>query len=174
MRMLINILLFFCINAYSQNDSVSRDRYFDSLKSSMEKKGIFFSIEDANKVNSDSVFSLILGNQGLKKFPLDILNYKNLKILNFIDYNVSELYLNSPWLLNEKEKKEYLNIFKKNPHVNRGEGIYPTPNKTKIRNVPIEISRLKNLKFLYLNNKIYRKQNAKLKILLPNSELIKG
>jgi hypothetical protein len=91
--------------SFAQNDLDSL--YFYKEQDSLKVKGCFFTLEEARKVNPDSVHFLEIGNSNLSAFPMEVLAYKNLYELNFGSANIAEMYLNERWLLTKYEKEEY-------------------------------------------------------------------
>ena len=118
-------LIFFLMYIYgtSQVDKVMGER-------------IFHSIREAQSVNPDSVTHLQLGNNDLRKFPVEIFQFKNLNFLSFVDSNLGEIYESTPWLLSDHEKSEAIEKFRKWGHGRRvyPEGVsgFPTYHKNKI------------------------------------------
>ncbi len=135
---------------------------------------VFYSLADAAKADPDSVLYLHLGNNGIKKFPMEILRYKNLRLLDLCNLNLLEQFRLTPWLLSETDTQKVHEIYEK--HKDAGDkGIYlffPTENKTIIRKIPIEIKQLTNLKLLFFEGGIFYKRKVKrLQKLLPNCEI---
>jgi hypothetical protein len=172
----IIILITLSVNYYGQNnlnDSIYtcfNNRYRDSLI----KKGCFFSLDETKYINPDSVIFLSVGNSNLDEFPKQILNFKNVESISFVNSNIAQIELVSPWLLNQEEKHELYKIQKKHPDVREDtHGLFPIPRKNTIKKIPNEIVKLKKLNQLFLNRKyVSKKELKRLKLLLPNCTIV--
>ena len=121
---------------------------------------VYMSLEDANKVNPDSVFGMELKSKGLNDFPIEILKFKNLKILDLSSYD----WLSAPYLLNKRQKRKLVKLQEKSLEPNT-----PCIKPNTIRNIPEGVKDLNHLEYLDLTDvnfhiNIYKKLN----VLMPN------
>jgi hypothetical protein len=151
-----SIFLLLCSLLYGQETKLSED-----------KLRIFTSISEAKKVNPDSVFAIQLGNNGLKEFPKEILEFRNLELVDLIDRNIGEIYLEDPKKLTEKDQLLAKQIFEKHGGYDiRTDviGLFPIRNKNTFKSVPIDVIKLKKLNQLMIPCKSISKK-TKQKIL---------
>ena len=101
-------------------------------------------------MNPDSVFGLDLCCEGLKEFPKEVFNYKNLEFLSFYTPNWDDpiVYKN----LSDHQKKKFKKIKSKQGMYDSGPKTPEYYPKNKIKIIPAEITNLKKLKFLGLPN----------------------
>lgn len=105
---------------------------------------IYMSLDEANKVNPDSVLYLELMSKGYKDFPQEILKFKNLETLDLGTLH----YLDVPEQLNRRQLRK-LNRLKKK--CNCDEPSTPVYKPNYIKNVPKDISKLTKLRFINLD-----------------------
>ncbi|MGZ3864344.1 MAG: hypothetical protein ACXVPN_03925 [Bacteroidia bacterium] len=93
-RLTIILVLTLCsLNAFSQHDYKYKDKVYT----------VYYSFEEADKVNPDSVKGLVLKSKGFKNFPTQILKYKNLEVLDLSAFNWDEAY---DTLMSKSEKQK--------------------------------------------------------------------
>ena len=140
-----------------------------SQEYSFSIKGITYtfctSLTCAKQNNPDSVKGLVLQSRGYKDFPIEVLKYKNIEILDFSSKKLDEMFE----YLNRKERKIF-NKRKKHGGENFG---YPDFRINRILTIPDEIASLQKLKLINLMD-TYTTIDAikKLERLLPNCEIM--
>jgi len=130
----------------------------------------YTSLEEARKVPPDSVFGLDLISCGLKDFPEEILNYKNLVVF-WIDSYFWEDVKDS---LSSKQKKK---LAKKKIGLPDNFPIHLFWRESTIKNLPEGIKNLKQLKYVSIGYGINIKNKKKfMKIYeyLPNTYIYTG
>ncbi len=145
--------------------------YFDYGQKDYVYKGktykVYTSLEDADKVNPDSVFCLALKSKGFKNFPKEVLKYKNLQILDLSAFNELEVYDS----LMTKEEKRKADKYKRKtpafiyyPRCYRGNNLFDIPAS--------DVRKL--IKLIYMNVDCchYKlQQMCDLQKVLPNMEI---
>lgn len=164
------ISIFIGLNLYSQLN-------LDST--SLHRKIKFMRLEQARKVNPDSVKYLDIGSSGFKKFPTEILKYKNLIELKITDYDSLKACENG--IIDSaacaKFNKRCNELRKKYGEVWFGEYEFPIYNPNIFTKIPKQIKELKALKILWiyqtsLNSVIPKSMAKKLIKWLPNCYVI--
>ena len=125
------ILLLFIGMSYAQTKVKEKGRVLP--RSELERMNWYYSLEEAMK-EPEKVYKLSLQGSKLKEFPMEVLVFKNLQVLNLSENKIK----NIPPEIKELKYLQILNL-----------------QDNKIREVPGEIGSLRNLKVLYLaHNKI--------------------
>lgn len=145
MKGLVFVLILLGAKLFAQYDTIIQ---VDSAKWIK----VFVTLKNARKVNPDSVFGLWLPCEGLKKWPKEILRYKNLEFLSFVKSDWSEPIVYNKILPNRLKKKRkrlerrMLKSIKGNHWSLDIKGRDYKPNK--IKRLPESIGGLKKLKYL--------------------------
>ncbi|HXD94353.1 MAG TPA: hypothetical protein VNX01_14200 [Bacteroidia bacterium] len=92
-QILITVLCILYVSSFSQHNYVYKGKVYK----------VYYSFEEASKVNPDSVFGLVLKSKGFKGFPKEIFKYKNMQILDLGAFNWDEAYST---LMTSKEQKK--------------------------------------------------------------------
>lgn len=126
---------------------------------------IYTSLEEAGLANPDSVIYLELRSKGYIDFPVEILKYKNLEIID-----LGTLYFNDvPELLNKKQLNK-LERLKKKCNCNEPRSIEFNPNH--IKKVPHGICELRKLRHLSLSGVHFKyKLLDDFEKLIPNTKI---
>ena len=148
----------------------------DTISGIVADHGRFKNLKAALRAEPDSVYLIFLGNSNLNEFPKEILRFRNLEAINFIDFNIIEIYRNDTLQLTLEDRSLARKISKKHGLGNRLPDIvwpnYPVRNKNKIKHIPDEIVTLTKLSSIYFSkHQISRRQKKKLHRLLPNCEI---
>src|ERR1035437_6479471 len=133
----LNNLLCFPQARNTLNRADSLKKYYSYGKT---VRNVYYSFEEADKVPVDSVLGLILKSKEFKKFPKEIVKYKNLQILDLSSLVWDEVYDS---LMTKKEKK-YVDRMRKKM------GLYYVPRSYKpnvLYDIPQEIFTFKKLKY---------------------------
>lgn len=105
---------------------------------------IYMSMDEANKANPDSVLYLELMSQGFNNFPIDVIKFKNLEVLDLGTLH----YLDVPDRLNKRQLRK-LNRLKRWCHCVEPRTPEYKPNY--IKNVPKDITKLTKLRYINLD-----------------------
>jgi hypothetical protein len=85
----------------------------DTISVIVPERGRFENLKDALKSEPDSVYLIFLGNSNLNEFPKEIIQFKNLQHINFIDINIIEIYMNDTLELTLEDRSLARKIYKK-------------------------------------------------------------
>jgi len=125
---------------------------------------VYTNLEDALKVNPDSVFGIELRSMGLKDFPVEILKFKNIE---FIDLSCFYWY-QVPEKLSTKQRIVLESALKR-----RGSELENVYNQNHIKKIPTEITKLKRLEVINITLcDIKLKTVKKLSDLIPKTIII--
>ena len=113
-------------------------------------KGIYRDMELANH-NKNNVKALLLNNQGLKEFPISVLEFKNLEVLNLMDNELTEIPLDIDKLIKLRRLFIANNPLEKLPysisHLYNLQVVFITTNKSIEKDIEYIIHHLQNCIF---------------------------
>ncbi len=131
---------------------------------------VYTSLEEARKIHPDSVFGLDLVSCGLKDFPKEILNYKNLVVFDLSSYFWEQVQDS----LSPKQKKKLIRARAGMPE---NFCMYKFWRVSTIKKIPKEIKNLKKLRYFTLGHGVrikHRKKFFKIHQYLPNTVIYTG
>lgn len=140
---IIVVFAWFCNKTYSQVEWSANGHY-----------RVFRSIKEAGSVNPDSVLYLDLGNNGLKKFPVEILKFKNLLVLDFTNKDNSYYFYKRPDMLTKQEKR-HVEAGKNTKYSRDLDKTSPIKNRNRFKKIPKEIAQLTKLEELAIGKTNY-------------------
>lgn len=147
----------------------------DTIIGIIPERGKFDGLKSTQIAKPDSVFVLYLGNSNLREFPTEILRFKNIEFIDFLDFDIVEINISDSLKLSVTDRKLARKLFAKYwagtsrvPDINN----FPVRNRNLIKHIPYEICTLTKLQAIrFSKHQISRRQKKKLHKLLPNCEI---